>query len=157
MWKQVIVVNKSLNMSPGKLSAMVAHGSISFLTHWLQRNVSEEYNKETGCYYLKEGTEFNHSLYANWITGSFTKIILEVENDKCMERIIELAHLEGLTNGYDFFNIVDDSTEFLDVPKWAVIAFAPMPNEIIDRVTGTLNLYGHNAEEIKRWEEIANK
>lgn len=26
MYKQVIVVNKSLNMSPGKLGAMVAHG-----------------------------------------------------------------------------------------------------------------------------------
>lgn len=149
MWKQVIVVNKSLNMSAGKMSAMVAHGAVSFLTHWIQRNISEDYNKETDCYYMKEGTEFQRSLYANWITGSFTKIILEVENEKCMERIIQLAHLEGFENGYDFFNIVDDSTEFLDVPRWAVIAFAPMPNEVIDKVTGTLNLYGHGEEEIE--------
>ena len=59
-------------------------------------------------------------------------------------------------NGKDFFNIVDDSTEFLDVPQWAVIAFAPMPNERIDKVTGTLNLYGHS-EENKEWEEIIKK
>lgn len=39
MYKQVIVVNKSLNMSPGKLGAMVAHGATSFFCEWFKRNV----------------------------------------------------------------------------------------------------------------------
>lgn len=47
MYKQVIVVNKSLNMSPGKLGAMVAHGATSFFCEWFKRNVvtsNETYN-----------------------------------------------------------------------------------------------------------------
>lgn len=47
MYKQVIVVNKSLNMSSGKLGAMVAHGATSFFCEWFKRNVitsNETYN-----------------------------------------------------------------------------------------------------------------
>ena len=49
MYKQVIVVNKSLNMSPGKLGAMVAHGATSFFCEWFKRNVitsNETYNMQ---------------------------------------------------------------------------------------------------------------
>ena len=47
-----------------------------------------------------------------------------------------------MINGKDFFNIVDESTEFLDIPRWAVIAFKPMNPDKIDPITGHLNLYG---------------
>ena len=47
MYKQVIVVNKSLNMSPGKLGAMVAHGATSFFCEWFKRNVVT--SNETKC------------------------------------------------------------------------------------------------------------
>ena len=40
-------------------------------------------------------------------------------------------------------HIVDESTEFLDIPQWAVIAFKPMEAEKIDPITGELNLYGY--------------
>lgn len=45
MYKQVIVVNKSLNMSPGKLGAMVAHGATSFFCEWFKRNVATSAEK----------------------------------------------------------------------------------------------------------------
>lgn len=103
MYKQVIVVNKSLNMSPGK-------------------------------------------------RGSFTKIVLEVEDDAAMKTIIEKAHEYGMVNRQDFFNIVDESTEFLDIPQWAVIAFKPMEAEKIDPITGELNLYGYEEKMPMEWE-----
>lgn len=108
MYKQVIVVNKSLNMSPGKLGAMVAHGA--------------------------------------------TSIVLEVEDDAAMKTIIEKAHEYGMVNRQDFFNIVDESTEFLDIPQWAVIAFKPMEAEKIDPITGELNLYGYEEKMSMEWE-----
>ena len=37
MYKQIIIARKDLNMSSGKLSAQVAHGSMAFLT-WMIRN-----------------------------------------------------------------------------------------------------------------------
>lgn len=42
MYKQVIVVNKSLNMSPGKLGAMVAHGATSFFVSGLKEMLSHQ-------------------------------------------------------------------------------------------------------------------
>lgn len=41
MYKQVIVVNKELNMSGGKLAAQVSHGSMAFLTRMIQANTKK--------------------------------------------------------------------------------------------------------------------
>lgn len=151
MYKQVIVVNKSLNMSPGKLGAMVAHGATSFFCEWFKRNVvtsNETYND----YLITPSARVDKELFAQWISGSFTKIVLEVENDAAMKAIIEKAHEYGMVNRQDFFNIVDESTEFLDIPQWAVIAFKPMEAEKIDPITGELNLYGYEEKMSMEWE-----
>lgn len=148
MYKQVIVANKELNMSPGKLAAMVAHGSISFLCQWLRRNVATDVSSFTE-YVIKPTARIDRELFTQWISGSFTKIILEVENTEEMKKIIEKAHTYGFVNTVDFFNIVDESTEFMDIPQWAVIAFAPMEAERIDPITGDLTLYGHEKDAFK--------
>lgn len=113
MYKQVIVVNKGLKMSPGKLGAMVAHGATAFFCEW------------------------------------FKRIVLEVENDAAMKEIIKKAHEHNMVNRQDFFNIVNESTEFLDIPQWAVIAFKPMETEKIDLITGELSLYSEDLPNIK--------
>ena len=153
MYKQVIVVNKSLNMSPGKLGAMVAHGATSFFCEWFKRNVvtsNETYND----YLINPNARVDKELFAQWISGSFTKIVLEVEDDAAMKAIIEKAHEYGMVNRQDFFNIVDESTEFLDIPQWAVIAFKPMEVEKIDPITGELNLYGYEEKMPMEWENL---
>lgn len=97
MYKQVIVVNKSLNMSPGKLGAMVAHGATSFFCEWFKRNVvtsNETYND----YSINPNARVDKELFAQWISGSFTKIVLEVEDDAAMKTIIEKAHEYGMVN-----------------------------------------------------------
>lgn len=145
MYKQVIVVNKSLNMSPGKL------GATSFFCEWFKRNVvtsNETYND----YLITPNARVDKELFAQWISGSFTKIVLEVEDDAAMKAIIEKAHEYGMVNRQDFFNIVDESTEFLDIPQWAVIAFKPMEAEKIDPITGELNLYGYEEKMSMEWE-----
>jgi len=154
MFKQVIVVNKGLNMSAGKMAAMVAHGSISFFTNWFRRNVVTE-NSTWTEYLISPNARIDKELFAQWISGSFTKIILEVNNIDEMKSVIEKAHEFGMINGRDFFNIVDESTEFNDIPSWAVIAFAPMDSERINRVTGHLNLFGY--EDSSLLENTENK
>lgn len=71
-----------------------------------------------------------------------------------MTSIIEKAHEHDMVNGQDFFNIVDESTELLNIPQWAVIAFRPMKAEKIDLITGKLNLYSKDIPDIK---EISGK
>lgn len=141
--KQVIVANKSLNMSPGKLAAMVAHGSISFLTHWVKDNIGYlvDGDKYYYGYTLNDEATFPGRIFDEWLNDNFTKIVLEADQNQ-MEEIIKRAKITGFHNGEDFFNIVDESTEFDDIPRWAVIAFKPMDSDTIDQITGDLNLYG---------------
>lgn len=148
MYKQVIVVNKSLNMSPGKLGAMVAHGATAFFCEWFKRNVTTS-NETCNDYTISPNARADKELFVQWISGSFTKIVLEVENDAAMKEIIKKAHEHNMVNRQDFFNIVDESTEFLDIPQWAVIAFKPMETEKIDLITGELSLYSEDLPNIK--------
>ena len=41
-YKQVIVVNKELNMSKGKMAAQVSHASMAFLTRMIQRHTGKK-------------------------------------------------------------------------------------------------------------------
>lgn len=148
MYKQVIVVNKSLNMSPGKLGTMVAHGATAFFCEWFKRNTAA-LNETNNDYTISPNARVDKELFAQWISGSFTKIVLEVENDAAMKEIIKKAHEHRMVNRQDFFNVVDESTEFLDIPQWAVIAFKPMEIEKIDLITGELNLYSEDLPDIK--------
>lgn len=148
MYKQVIVVNKGLKMSPGKLGAMVAPCATAFFCEWFKRNVTTS-NETCNDYTISPNARADKELFAQWISGSFTKIVLEVENDAAMKEIIKKAHEHNMVNRQDFFNIVDESTEFLDIPQWAVIAFKPMETEKIDLITGELSLYSEDLPNIK--------
>lgn len=143
MYKQVIVVNKSLNMSPGKMAAMVAHGSVAYFTSWLKMNVDTRGDINGSLYKMRDDTVFSKKIYDNWVKDFFTKIVVEAEDEKEMRSIIECAQENGFRKGIDYFNIVDDSTEFYGIPEWAVIGFRPMESFRIDKVTGYLPLYGH--------------
>lgn len=131
MYKQVFVVNKALNMSAGKLAAMVGHGAEIFMCNWfLNENIVNAISN-------------NSDIIHRWMPKP-TKIVLQVENEEEMKAIVRKAKDNGMINETDFFNIVDESTEFHDIPTWAVIAFKPMDSEQIDKVTGNLQLYGHS-------------
>ena len=145
MYKQVIVVNRSLNMSHGKMAAMVAHGSMAFLTKWFRENVTPG-NGTFDAYSIRPTAKIDYKLFSFWLNGSFTKIILEADESQ-MEQIVKDAYEYGLISNQDYFNIVDDTTEFLGVPKWAAIAFLPMDSSIIDNITGKLHLYGYAQKE----------
>lgn len=141
MYKQIIIADRDLNMSAGKLAVMASHGSIAFLTGWFRENICTSDQTING-YGIKENARIDCEIYNEWINNSFTKVALEVHGREEMEEIIKKAHEAGMINGKDYFNIVDESTEFLGVPQWAVVAFRPMAAEVIDPITGGLNLYG---------------
>ena len=87
--KQIIIVRKDLNMSPGKLAAQVSHASMAFLTHLIRNNTkSITYN-----YKKLYTSNFNLSadLYENWINGVFTKVILEAKNKNQLLKAVDKA------------------------------------------------------------------
>ena len=76
-FKQYIIVRKDLNMSPQKMSAMVAHGAMAFLTSDIRSNA--KLNKNNDKIYISELT-LDKDLFDNWFNGAFTKVVLEAKN-----------------------------------------------------------------------------
>lgn len=154
MYKQVIVVNKGLNMSPEKLGVMVAHGSGAYFYEWFKRNVNT-LSKVCEYYQVNSTALIDQELYDEWIVGDFIKVILEVKNHEEMKTVIRAALNHGFENNRDLFCIPDEATEFLGEPQWAVIAFKPMYAEDIDYVTGGLKVYTTNEsqEDIEQEDE----
>lgn len=60
-WKQVILVRRDLNMSPGKLAAQVAHGSMAFLSWMIRDNAVERDDTKVRVYakYMGEPQDEN--------------------------------------------------------------------------------------------------
>lgn len=150
MTKQVIVVNKGLNMSKGKMAAQVSHASMAFLTKKIlldKRQMfthpvfDQDTNKQSGVVY----DMFLDNEVLEWMQSSFTKVILEVKNENGLEKIINKAKENGMVEDIDFFCIRDNCLTELTPDetgtRWTCIGFKPMDSEKIDKVTKRLQLF----------------
>ena len=147
MTKQVIVVNKSLNMSKGKMSAQVSHAAMApFFKDVLLnpkkyenfKNYDIENQKFVG-YTLQIPIDFDTF---EWLTNSYTKVICEVKNEQELQKVINKAIANGLIEDKDFFKIIDNGlTEFNGEKTWTCIGFKPMESSKIDKVTKRLRLF----------------
>ncbi len=149
MVKQVIVVNKELNMSKGKMAAQVSHASMAFLTHqFLDENCRHKHpviNQDTN---IRDGYVLTIPIndeVNEWISNSFTKVILSAKNENQLYKIIEKAKENGLEENKDFFCIRDNCrTELIPDETgthFTCIGFIPMEAEKIDKVTKKLQLF----------------
>lgn len=145
--KQVIVVNKDLNMSKGKMAAQVSHASMAFLTSPIFRGRKEMFTHPVFDQDSGEQSGYVYDMFLDndtyeWMSDCFTKVILEAHNEKEMEKIVKKAVENGLIEDKDFFKIIDKGlTEFNNVPTWTCIGFKPMQSEKIDKVTKRLQLF----------------
>lgn len=146
MTKQVIVVNKGLNMSKGKMAAQVSHASMAFLTHqFLEEDCP---NKSEIIIDGKRSYILNISINEDindWMMNSFTKVILEVKNENQLIKFVEKIKNGGLIENKDFFCIRDNCRTELEPDetgtRFTCIGFIPMKAEKIDPLTKKLQLY----------------
>ena len=141
MYKQIIIVRKDLEMSSGKLSAQVSHGSMAFLS-WFIRNNADLDGHVDG--YIDE------DILHNWIEGEFTKCVLQAKNKNQLLKAKTMAEELGMVDGKDFFLIKDCCLTELEPEEvdengvgrtLTCIGFAPMPAEIIDQISKKYQLY----------------
>ena len=152
MVKQVIVVNKGLNMSKGKMAAQVSHASMAFLTKnaVIRKDmyIHPVYDQDTGVQIGATYDLFLDMDALEWVSGTFTKVILEVKNEYGLEKIVEKAKNEGLVEDVDFFCIRDNCYTELTPDetgtRWTCIGFKPMESSKIDKVTKKLQLFKEN-------------
>lgn len=165
-WRQVILVRRDLNMSPGKLAAQVAHGSMAFIANYICNNfydcrwIVAPNSKHDGFEvvetpYIGYSTQkftpvIDEGLMQGWFEGSFTKIVLGVKDKQELDEILTKAWKEyGFEENQDYFCIRDNCLTELEPEEigedgigrtLTVVGFSPMPKEIIDKVTGRLHL-----------------
>ncbi len=109
--KQVIVARKDLNLSKGKLSAQVAHASVSAAD-------KSEWKKD-------------------WLRQGQKKSVLKVENEKELIEVFMDAKDSGLPTDL----IQDQGKTEIPAGTKTCVGIGPAPEEEIDKVTGELKLY----------------
>lgn len=111
-FKQVIVVNKSLGMSVGKIAAQVAHASVLSLL------------------------EANESVAAGWLDNSYPKIVLQVETTSDLLELKKAADEQKIPNAL----VIDEGRTEVTNGSITCLGIGPFTREDIDNITGDLRL-----------------
>lgn len=101
--RRLFIIRKDLNMSKGKLSAMIAHCSEAYFTNMIKHSQQiEEYDGE-----VKVIMCINKDILDNYINKDFTKIICEAKNLNHLLKVKEVANDLNLIEGIDYGFIND--------------------------------------------------
>ena len=117
MAKQVIVVNRNLNMPQGKLAAQVSHASLGALFKCGLKTDDMLHID------LREGDAVEQ-----WLNGSFTKIVLYVKSDEKLVQVFNKAEAAGLPCTL----ITDAGHTVFDKPTRTCVGIGPIfPDQLI--------------------------
>lgn len=122
--KQIILVRKDLEMTPGKLAVQVSHASLGGL---LSLKGEDERR-----YFIDK-----HEFLKEWLDVRFTKICLSVKNEKELMKYYEIIKKTDIPH-----SLITDAgfTEFNE-PTVTCLSIGPYWNEEIDKITKRLQLY----------------
>lgn len=124
--KQVILIREDLNLSPGKLSAQVAHASLAaFLNREKTDSIGEALNIPLSPADIE------------WLTHRFTKVCLKVKDEAELLKYYNLAKEKGLKCSL----IKDAGFTELQEPTYTTVGIGPDFIETINEITGKLRLY----------------
>lgn len=140
--KQVIVVRKDLSMPAGKLAAMVAHASMTFLlpkhalsADHLTMSLAPQFPTLTADQ-IRWLTELDPGIEG---TGqvSMAKIVVAVSDESELRAVEQKAKDAGLT----VHRVIDSGYSHNKVGDFVCIAIGPDWPENLDPVTKTLRVY----------------
>lgn len=117
-YKQAVVVRTDIRMSSGKLAAQVAHAAVTCVLEMLRSG----------------------GRYAEWVRAweeqGQKKVVLRVQDLESLVRVYEAAVREGLPACI----VRDAGLTELEPGTVTCIGVGPAPEELVDRVTGSLRL-----------------
>lgn len=156
MYKQIIIVRKDLDLSPGKFAGQVAHASMAFLTNMIRKKAYPAeaisgiptYKRDAECY--KCELTLSVGLYEEWINDIFTKVVLRAKNKNQLLKAKEMAEALGMRENEDFFLIKDCCKTELEPEEidengigrtLTCIGLKPFPVDVIDKIAKKYQLY----------------
>jgi peptidyl-tRNA hydrolase, PTH2 family len=127
--KQVIVIRRDLRMRRGKEIAQGAHAASAWLADRVLQGMTSN------------GTVDHVALSAaerSWLKSSFRKVTVKVNSEEELMAVYQTASEAGLV-----VRLVTDRglTEFGGVPTRTCLAVGPDYDDLVDPVTGDLELY----------------
>jgi peptidyl-tRNA hydrolase, PTH2 family len=127
--KQVIVIRRDLRMRRGKEIAQGAHAASA----WLADRVINELRPNGSVARLTLSTAEQ-----TWLETSFRKVTVKVNSEEELMAVHDRALAAGLV-----VRLITDRglTEFGGVPTRTCLAVGPDYDDLIDPVTGALELY----------------
>lgn len=129
--KQIIVVREDLNMSRGKIASQVAHASMKTLMDAMLKITDED--GESLSYMLTFPEQEENALeLKDWLTNSFTKIVVYVNSEEKLMNLYHKVQEAGLRTAL----IIDNgTTEFNGERTKTCIAIGPHTAERLDPIT----------------------
>lgn len=109
--RRLFIIRKDLNLTPGKLGAMIAHCAEGYWIRLIERNISIEDGK------VFAGFELDKDIYEQYLCGRITKTVCEARNLNQLLKARDMALGMGLTEDVDFGMINDACLTELK-PEW---------------------------------------
>lgn len=100
--RRLFIIRKDLNLSSGKLAAMVSHCAEGFWTRLISNNATADDGKYKVSFELDSGT------MDEYVKGLFVKTICEAKNLNHLMKVKEVADGLGLVQGTDY-DFIDDA------------------------------------------------
>ena len=140
-YRRLFIMRKNLNMSPGKLTAQVAHCAEAYWTHLLRQNAE---NTSSGDYISQ--TTISKEVFESYVCGAFVKTICEARNKNHLLKAKTAAEELGLVEGRDFGLIYDSCRTELQPEEengttLTGIWFGPLPNDTAHEISRKYHLY----------------
>ena len=100
--RRLFIIRKDLNLSAGKLAAMVSHCAEGFWTRLISSNATADDGK------YKVSFELDSVTMDEYVKGLFIKTICEAKNLNHLMKVKEVADGLGLVQGTDY-DFIDDA------------------------------------------------
>lgn len=152
--KQIIVVRKDVDMSPGKMGGQCAHAAMGVFFNWMKlftTDIKLDDNAFIREYRISAPSD---SAAFDYIEGSFTKVVVEVENEDELLALYNKASDMGILT-----SIITDAakTEFAE-PTTTCICIGPISDEECVGLTDHLKLYKDDkANQLRSYEKLLRR
>lgn len=149
--RRLFIIRKDLNLTPGKMGAMLGHLAEAYWTNMLKRHYQHAIDMNFPTKVDTHGVQFytmiDNDIWNDYINGIFTKTICEAKNLNQLKKVEDIIKDMNLIEGEDWGYINDCcltelTPENADGTTTIGVWFKPLKDEIAHQISRKYKLYG---------------